>query len=106
MAGPNVVRLSELPADIAVGDVSGFLQEIMTLMQDNQSPTTATLRHAYLQTAACRAAIKAGEPLNMRQLAALVDELCVTARPYTCPHGRPTIIKFSPDQLAKMFKRT
>ncbi|MCE5284566.1 MAG: DNA mismatch repair protein MutL, partial [Pelosinus sp.] len=66
----------------------------------------ADLRHACLQVAACRAAIKAGEALNMRQIQTLIGELCATRLPYTCPHGRPAIIKFSQADLFKMFKRT
>ena len=36
----------------------------------------------------------------------ILDELSRTPQPFTCPHGRPTILKFSTDDLAKMFKRT
>ena len=59
-----------------------------------------------LATTACRAAIKAGEVLNLKQMQILLEELMNTAFPYTCPHGRPTILKFSSEDLAKMFKRT
>jgi len=104
--GPNTLRLTEMPADVPCADARGFLQDILALIQTSQEPTAATLRHAYLQTAACRGAVKAGEALNMRQLQALVSELGTTALPYTCPHGRPTIINFSGADLAKMFKRT
>ncbi|MDR3563527.1 MAG: DNA mismatch repair endonuclease MutL [Negativicutes bacterium] len=104
--GPNAMRLTEMPADFSPADGRGVLQDILTLVQKSQEPSAATLRHAYLQTAACRAAVKAGDHLNMRQLQALVTELNATSMPYTCPHGRPTIIKFSSADLAKMFKRT
>ena len=36
----------------------------------------------------------------------ILEELNASDMPYTCPHGRPTILKFSSDELAKMFKRT
>ena len=36
----------------------------------------------------------------------ILDALSETAYPFTCPHGRPTILKFSSEELAKMFKRT
>ena len=51
---------------------------------------------------ACRAAIKAGEELNVRQMEILLDELRRTPFPFTCPH----ILKFDTHDLAKMFKRT
>jgi DNA mismatch repair protein MutL len=68
--------------------------------------TAQEIRHACLATTACRAAIKAGDTLNIRQMQIILDELTNTTLPYTCPHGRPTIIKFGAVELAKMFKRT
>lgn len=106
MIGPNTLRLTEMPADVPAADARGFLEDILTLIQNSREPSAAALRHAYLQTAACRGAVKAGDALNMRQLQALVGELSTTALPYTCPHGRPTIIKFTAAELAKMFKRS
>ena len=68
--------------------------------------SAAEIRQHVLATTACRAAIKAGEVLNLKQMQILLEELMNTAFPYTCPHGRPTILKFSSEDLAKMFKRT
>jgi DNA mismatch repair protein MutL len=106
LIGPNTFRLAELPADIKEAEAEAIIKEILALMQDMQKPAAAELRHACLQIAACRTAIKAGEALNMRQIQTLIGDLCKTRLPYTCPHGRPAIIKFSPADLFKMFKRT
>lgn len=103
--GPAAFRLSEMPADVEPSQARDFIQDILGFVQDAHEPTAAELRHACLQTAACRAAIKAGDGLNMRQIQALLSELAATALPYTCPHGRPAIVKFTPAELAKMFKR-
>ena len=83
-----------------------FIREVLASMEELHRPTAAELRQAVLATTACKAAIKAGFKLNYRQMEILLQELNDTAMPYTCPHGRPTIIKFSSDELAKMFKRT
>lgn len=104
--GPDTMRLIEMPVDIPLADAEAVLRQILQLITDMHQPTTQELRHAYLQMAACRSAIKAGEILNMRQIQALLSELYTTELPYTCPHGRPTIVRFGPDELAKMFKRT
>ncbi len=104
--GPSLLRVSELPADLPQSDIEATLREIIMAFRNNQQPTGQELRHAILQIAACRAAIKAGDTLNMRQIQALLGELCTTTLPFTCPHGRPAIIRFSTDELAKMFKRT
>ncbi len=104
--GPDTMRLIEIPVDIPLDDAESVLRQVLQLVTDMHQPTAQELRHAYLQMAACRSAIKAGEILNMRQIQALLSELYTTDLPYTCPHGRPTIVRFGPDELAKMFKRT
>ena len=105
-AGDFDYRLMEVPADVPVGEADDIIREILTDLGNMHETTAKEIRQACLATTACRAAIKAGEELNMRQMEILLDELSTTAFPYTCPHGRPTILKFSSEDLAKMFKRT
>jgi len=105
-AGDFDYRLMEVPADVPVGEAEDIIREILTDLGNMHETTAKEIRQACLATTACRAAIKAGEELNMRQMEILLDELSTTAFPYTCPHGRPTILKFSSEDLAKMFKRT
>lgn len=105
-SGPNQFRLMEVPADVPSSQAEEFIREVLASMEELHRPTAAELRQAVLATTACKAAIKAGFKLNYRQMEILLRELNDTAMPYTCPHGRPTIIKFSSDELAKMFKRT
>ena len=52
-----------------------------------------------------RAAIKAGEVLNMRQMRQLIIDLCNTTHPFTCPHGRPVSMVVTRRDLDKLFKR-
>jgi DNA mismatch repair protein MutL len=106
LVGPNTMRLSELPSDIPLAEIESSIRQILEYIQNMHNPSAQELRHNCLQIAACRAAIKAGESLNMRQMQALINELCNTNLPYTCPHGRPAMIRFSPNDLYKMFKRT
>lgn len=105
-SGPNQFRLMEVPADVPSSQAEEFIREVLASMEELHRPTAAELRQAVLATTACKAAIRAGFKLNYRQMEILLQELNDTAMPYTCPHGRPTIIKFSSDELAKMFKRT
>ena len=105
-AGPNQFWLTEVPADVPSGEAEDFIREILASLEELHKPSAAELRQAAIATASCKAAIKAGFKLNFRQMEILLAELNDTAMPYTCPHGRPTIIKFSTDELAKMFKRT
>ena len=106
MSGNQEFRLIEVPADVPVSEAEDIIREILTDLMDMHETTAKEIRQACLATTACRAAIKAGEELSFRQMQIILDALAHTAFPYTCPHGRPTILKFSSEELAKMFKRT
>ncbi len=54
---------------------------------------------------ACKGAIKANEKLSEKEMKSLIMDLMKCKNPYTCPHGRPTMIKFEIKELEKMFKR-
>lgn len=105
-AGPQDYRLTEVPADVPTSEAEDIIREILTNLHDMHAASAAELRKSALATTACRAAIKAGEELNLAQMQIILDELSRTPQPFTCPHGRPTILKFSTDDMAKMFKRT
>lgn len=105
-SGDREFRLTEIPADIPIGEAEDIIREILSDLQEQHRTTAKDIRQACLATTACRAAIKAGEELNIRQMQIILEELAHTDFPYTCPHGRPTVLKFSSEELAKMFKRT
>ena len=105
-AGENSVRIASLPSDIRNEDAEDFIREIAQYLRDHRTPEASELRQDVLHMTACRAAIKAGEVLNMRQMRQLIIDLCNTTHPFTCPHGRPCMIAVTSDELYKLFKRT
>lgn len=108
-SGNNEFRVMEVPLDAADTDAENLLRGIVEEIfngVNNAEDIAKKIRRAVLATTACKAAIKAGQELNLRQMEILLKELSETPHPHTCPHGRPTIIKFSAADLAKMFKRT
>ena len=58
-----------------------------------------------VKTIACKAAIKAGDPLTNEEMLSLINQLFHCKNPYFCPHGRPTIIKIGLDELERKFGR-
>lgn len=104
--GPTSLRIDGHPVDIVESKVQEILQYVFSYMHDHQSPSASQLRHEMLAYASCRGAIKAGHNLNLVQIDALLQDLFNTEKPYVCPHGRPTIIKFTPDELGKLFLRS
>lgn len=108
-SGINEFRLIEVPVDAADTDAENLLRGIIAEILNGVNAAddiAKKIRQAVLATTACKAAIKSGQELNVRQMEILLKELSATPHPHTCPHGRPTIIKFSAADLAKMFKRT
>lgn len=105
-AGEDMLRISSLPTDIKADDAEEFILEISKMLREMRTVTAADLRQEVLHMTACKAAIKAGQLLNMRQMRQLIVDLCNTEHPFTCPHGRPCMIEISTDELYKMFKRT
>jgi len=104
--GDGVLRVNALPVDITGDRAESFLQELAKLLMDNQAVDPAELRKEILHMTACKAAIKAGLELNMRQMRDLIVQLNSTTHPFTCPHGRPCMIEITTDDMYKMFKRT
>ncbi|MBN2566324.1 MAG: DNA mismatch repair endonuclease MutL [Candidatus Eisenbacteria bacterium] len=58
------------------------------------------------KTVACKAAIKAGDRLTQDEMRSLIDQLFATELPYSCPHGRPTFMRMTSEELDKRFGRT
>lgn len=115
-SGVNEFRLIEVPVDAADADPEIMLREIISSLpeietdseidDERRADIARNIRQLVLATTACKAAIKAGQELNIQQMKVLLNDLSKTPNPHTCPHGRPTIIKFSDKELAKMFHRT
>ncbi len=62
-------------------------------------------RDEIIKLISCKGAIKAHDKLSIYEMEDLIGQLLKCENPYTCPHGRPTMIKFTPNDLEKMFKR-
>ena len=105
-AGGRLLRVSSLPADIKADAAEDFINAISKMLREMRNVNGSDLRQEVLHMTACKAAIKAGQLLNMRQMRQLIIDLCNTTHPFTCPHGRPCMIEIDSNQLYKMFKRT
>lgn len=105
-AGPDVIRITGAPEDLSESDMERCIRDILIAFHERDVPSPETLRHRMLAFAACRGAIKRGDPLNIRQMRELIQDLFKTERPFVCPHGRPTIVRFTPEELGRLFHRT
>lgn len=104
-AGPDVIRITGAPEDLSAAEMERVVGDIVKAYHEKDVPSPETMRHRMMAYAACRGAIKRGDPLNIRQMKELIHDLFHTSRPFVCPHGRPTIVKFTPVELGRLFKR-
>lgn len=102
--GENTVKLSSVP-EIFGRMKSILFIDIINEIEKNSSKTIATEIENRIIRFACRASIKAGDELTSFQMRELLYKLEQCDNPFTCPHGRPTIINFSIGDLEKKFKR-
>lgn len=61
---------------------------------------------SFVVRAACRGSVKANDPLKIPEMEKIIRDLQKCERPWSCPHGRPTFLRLSAEELAKRFKRT
>jgi DNA mismatch repair protein MutL len=105
-AGPDALKLTAVPADLAADELESFVRQALVFIAGMKNPDPGELRSELVAMASCRAAIKGGQTLNMRQMRELIAQLMDAKHPFTCPHGRPVIIRYSEQELGRMFKRT
>ncbi|MBK8946042.1 MAG: DNA mismatch repair endonuclease MutL [Ignavibacteriae bacterium] len=102
----NVIVIDGVPSDINVGsEVETFL-DILNEYKSNDQEKHLEQKDNIAKSYSCKAAIKAGDKLNEREMRILVDQLFATSMPYVCPHGRPIIVKIPITEFDKRFGRT
>ena len=103
--GENTIKLSGVP-DVCVDlDTEELFKE--TLDEINTVARTAKQEkeEKFLATVACKAAVKAHMQLTKEEVDSLMAELLKLPSPFTCPHGRPTVIKMSKYEIERKFAR-
>ena len=103
--GENTIKLTGVPTVCIDLDTKELFLE--TLDEINTVARTAKQEkeEKFIATVACKAAVKANMALNEREVEALMDKLLELPNPFTCPHGRPTVIKMTKYDIERKFAR-
>jgi DNA mismatch repair protein MutL len=106
MQSKRKVKVKGIPSDVRIGNEQVILQELIDQFKEYDIKLNLEKRDNLAKTYGCKHAIKAGDYLTEGEMLNLIDKLFSVKMPYVCPHGRPTIVKISMDELDKMFART
>jgi DNA mismatch repair protein MutL len=105
--GERTFLLDALPPFVKVPDSRRFVFDLVDeLRAAGREVNLARLGEHTVAKTVCRHAVKANDPLGGAELENLVEDLRRCAMPYTCPHGRPTLIEMNYRELEKKFGRT
>lgn len=105
--GPGTYVVTTVPSIFGRLEDPGIVHDIISdLVSGGRIKEDTEVYDRLCSTMACRAAIKAGAVCTPEQMEGLLKQLMQCENPYTCPHGRPTMVSFTKDELGKMFGRT
>ena len=103
--GMSSIKLNEVPYFLGKLDARGFFLLILDNLKNLGSGKTVEVKYNKIASLACKAAVKANDVLSEEEMQKLLYDIRFLDDPFHCPHGRPTIIKFTSYEIDKMFKR-
>ncbi|MGA7720983.1 MAG: DNA mismatch repair endonuclease MutL [Ignavibacteriaceae bacterium] len=104
--GRNTIVIEGVPDDIKKGSEEKVLLELIEEYAFNSREKKLEERENIAKSYSCKAAIKAGDYLNDKEMRLLIDQLFAASMPYVCPHGRPIVVKISLEEFDRRFGRT
>jgi len=102
--GGNSFILRTVPSYFK-GDFKSTIDELLNVLEEERKSKSGKNKDKMLKLIACHSAIKAGDKLSNQEIRRLISDLFKTENPLTCPHGRPTMVKFSDHDFQKLFGR-
>ena len=104
--GENTIRLIGVPSLCMDLDTKKLFLQILDEIDTVAITATQEKEEKFISTIACKAAVKANMKLDKEEVDNLMSKLLVLKNPFTCPHGRPTAIKMTRQELDRKFERT
>mgnify|MGYP002755016101 FL=1 len=102
MFGNNAVKINGIPDIEYRAKSKNIFLEVLDEMITNERASLKDVEERFVATVACKAAVKANMDLVPQEVEYLIQNLLTLKNPYTCPHGRPTTIKISKEELLKI----
>lgn len=103
--GDNSIRIEEVPYFLDKLNPTELITSMINNLKKMGTGETVEVKYNKIASMSCRAAVKANDVLSILEMEILIEDLRYINDPFHCPHGRPTIIKFTSYELDKKFKR-
>lgn len=103
--GENTVSIREVPLILGKPDIKNLFMDMLDNLKNMGSGEAWEIKYNAIAKLACKSAVKANDSLSNIEMKTLIEDLRFIEDPFTCPHGRPTIVKFTLNELEKKFKR-
>ena len=103
--GDNTVKLTGVPEFCLNFNTKEIFLETLDEIDTVARTAKQEVENKFLATVACKAAVKAHMALNKEEVDSLMKQLLKLPNPFSCPHGRPTVIKMSKNDIEKKFSR-
>jgi DNA mismatch repair protein MutL len=103
--GENTVKITGVPSFCLDFDNKEIFLETLDEIDTVARTAKQELEDKFLATVACKAAVKAHMSLSREEVDSIIQNLLKLPNPFSCPHGRPTIIKMSKTDIEKKFSR-
>lgn len=104
--GGNTFVIQAVPTCLVREDIDEVIKGVLDDLSEGKKPSNMQGHVEEILTyMSCRSAIKFGQKLDLPEMEALIKQMNTLERPYTCPHGRPTMVSLTLDELGKMFGR-
>ena len=103
--GGSSYAMRAVPCDLYGHCEAEFLQDILNELGTGQVPNAPTAIAERIATMACKSAVKGNNRLSLAEMQELLEQLLTLDNPYHCPHGRPTMIVMTKQELERKFKR-
>ena len=102
--GGNEITIRSAPTELFGSTIKEMFLEVLDELSATGVGRAKSVEER-IATMACKAAVKGNRSMTVPEMETLLDELLTLENPYFCPHGRPTIISFTKQELEKKFKR-
>ena len=99
------IEIEGLPVWLLNHEIDLAIEAMVTMLTEKKEINLSILRDRLAKDISCKGAIKANKSLSLLEINSLLIQLRACENPYTCPHGRPTLIKLTNYEIERMFKR-